>query len=66
MHTQYLKNGEDIEFLNVSPAKQKPRNSLESKHIGRLGSLTQFHLGSNMENECSIVFYNPCATILLI
>jgi hypothetical protein len=35
-----------------------PGKSLEAKHIGRLGSLPQFHLGSNLDNECSIVYYN--------
>jgi hypothetical protein len=49
----------------VSSAKQMPRKSLEAKQIGRLGSLPQFHLGSNLDKECSIVFYNPCTTILM-
>jgi hypothetical protein len=26
----------------------------------------QFHLDSNFDKDCSIVFYNPCDTILLI
>jgi hypothetical protein len=65
MHTQYLTNEEDIEFSKVSSAKQMRGNSQEAKHIGRLGSLPQFHLGSNLDKKCSIVFYNPCATILL-
>jgi hypothetical protein len=65
MHTQYLTNEEDIEFRNVLSAKQMPGKSLEAKHIGRLGSLPQFHLGSNWDKECSIVLYNPCATTLL-
>jgi hypothetical protein len=56
MHTQYLTNEEDIEFLKVSSAKQMPGKSLEAKHIGRLGSLVQFDLGSNLDKECSIVF----------
>jgi hypothetical protein len=65
MHTQYLTIEEDIEFPKVSSAKQMPRKSLKAKHIGRMGSLPQFYLGSNLDKECSIVFYNPCATILL-
>jgi hypothetical protein len=39
--------------------------SLEAKHIGRLRSLPRFHLCSNLDKECSIVFYNPYTTILL-
>jgi hypothetical protein len=58
-------NDEDIEFPKVSSAKQMLENNLEAKHIGRLGSLPQFHLGLNLGKECSIVFYNLCATILL-
>jgi hypothetical protein len=65
MHKQYLKNEEDIEFSNVSYAKQMPENSLETKHTGKLKSLPQFHLGPNLDKECSIVFYNPCTTILM-
>jgi hypothetical protein len=65
MHTQYLTNDEDIEFLNVSSAKQMTGNSLKTKHIGKLGSLPQFYLGSKMEKECSIVFYDPCNAILM-
>jgi hypothetical protein len=65
MHTQYLAIEEDIEFPKVPAAEQMPEKSVEAKHIGRLGSLPQFHLGSNLDEECSIVFYNPCATILL-
>jgi hypothetical protein len=65
MNTQYLTIEEYIEFPKVSSAKQMPGKSLEAKHIGRLGSLTQFHLGSNLDEECSIAFYNPCTTILL-
>jgi hypothetical protein len=38
---------------------------LETKHIERLGSLPQFRLDSNLDKVCSIVFYNPCTTILL-
>jgi hypothetical protein len=34
------------------------RKSLEGKHIERLGLLPQFHLGSNLDMECSIVYYN--------
>jgi hypothetical protein len=66
MHTQFLTIEEDIEFLKVSSAKQMPKKSLEAKHIGGLGSLSQFHLGSNLDKEYLIVFYNPCTTILLI
>jgi hypothetical protein len=65
MHTQYLTIEEDIEFPNVPSAKQMTGKRLEAKHIGRLGSLSQFYLGSNLDKQCSIVFYNPCATILL-
>jgi hypothetical protein len=65
MHTQYLTNEEDIEFPKVSSAKQMPEKGLEAKQIGTLGSLPQFHLGSNLDKECSIVLYNPCTTILL-
>jgi hypothetical protein len=38
---------------------------LEANDIGRLGSLPQFHLGSNLDKECVIVLYNPCTTILM-
>jgi hypothetical protein len=65
MDNQYLKNEEDIEFSKVSSAKQMSENSLKAKHMGKLGSLSQFHLGYNLDKECSIVFYNLCATILL-
>jgi hypothetical protein len=65
MHTQYLAIEEDIEFPKVPAAEKMPKKSLKAKHIGRLGSLPQFHLGSNLDEECSIVFYNTCATILL-
>jgi hypothetical protein len=70
MHTQYLTIEEDIKFKKVSSAKQMPKKawnkkSLEDKHIGGLGSLTQFHLGSNLDKECFIMFYNPYTTILL-
>jgi hypothetical protein len=65
MHTQYLKNEEDIEFPKVSSAKQVPGKSLEAKHIGKLGLLAQFDLGSNLNKECSILFYNPCTTIVM-
>jgi hypothetical protein len=56
---------EGIEFPTVQSAKQMPEKSLEAKRIGRLGSLPQFRLGLNLDNDCSIVFYNPCTTILL-
>jgi hypothetical protein len=65
MHTQYLTIDEDIEFLNVPAAKQLPTKGMEAKHLGRLRSLPQFHLGLNLDKECSIAFYNPCTTILL-
>jgi hypothetical protein len=65
MHTQYLTIEEDIEFPIVPSAKQMPGKSLKTKHIGRLGSLPQFHLGSNFKKQCSIAFYNPCTTIFL-
>jgi hypothetical protein len=65
MHRQDLRIEEDIEFPKVPSAKQMPGKSLEAKHIGRLGSLPQFHLGSNLDKECSILFYNPYNTILL-
>jgi hypothetical protein len=42
-----------------------PGKSLKAKHIERFGSLPQFHLGSNWDKECFIVFYIPCATILM-
>jgi hypothetical protein len=65
MHTQYLKIDEDIEFPKVSSAKQMSEKGLKAKHIGRLRSLAQFHLGSNLDKEYSIVLCNPCTTILL-
>jgi hypothetical protein len=55
MHTKYLTNKEDIEFLIVPSTKQMPENSLETKHIDKLESLPQFDLGSNLDKECSIV-----------
>jgi hypothetical protein len=61
MHKQYLTNEEDIEFLKVLSGKQMP----ETKHIGKLQTLPQFYLDSNLDKERFIVFYNPCATILL-
>jgi hypothetical protein len=64
MHTQYLKIEEDVEFLKVSSAMQMPGNSLEL-NIGKLETVPQFHLGSNIDKDCFIVFYNPCSTILL-
>jgi hypothetical protein len=64
MHKQYLTNEEDIEFPNVSSVKQMPGISLEL-NIGKLEIRPQFHLGSNLENECSIVFYNTFSIILL-
>jgi hypothetical protein len=64
MHKQYLKNEVDIEFPKVSSTKQMPGMSLEL-NTWKLEILTQFHLGSNLDKECSIVLYNPCATILV-
>jgi hypothetical protein len=64
MHNQYLTNEEDIEFPKVSSAKQMPGISLQL-NTGKLGTLPQFHMGLNLDKECSIVFYNPCATIFL-
>jgi hypothetical protein len=64
MHKQYPKNEEDIGFPKVSSAKQLPEISLEL-NTAKLEIPPQLHLGSNLENECSIVFYNPCATILM-
>jgi hypothetical protein len=64
MNNQYLTNEEAIEFRKVSSAKQMPGISLEL-NTGKLEILPQFHLGSNFDKECSIVFYIPCATILL-
>jgi hypothetical protein len=65
MHIHYLTIEEDVEFSKVLSAKQMSGKSLDAKDIGRLGSLPQFHMGSNLDKECSIVFYNPCTTILL-
>jgi hypothetical protein len=65
MHTQYLKIEEDSENPKVLSAKQMLGKSLEAKHIERLRSLPQFHLASNLDNECSIVSYNPCTKIWL-
>jgi hypothetical protein len=64
-HTQYLTNKEDIEFRKVLYAKQMSEKSLKAKHIRKLEILPQSHLGSNLDEECFILFYNPCATILL-
>jgi hypothetical protein len=64
MHTQYLTNKEDIEFSKVLSAKQMPGISLEL-NTAKLEILPQLHLGWNLDKECSIVFYNTCATILL-
>jgi hypothetical protein len=64
MHKQYATNEEDIGFPKVSTAKQLPEFSLELNTV-KLEILPQLHLGQNLDNEYSIVFYNPCATILL-
>jgi hypothetical protein len=55
MHVQYLTIEEDIEFLKVLSAKQMPEKRLEAKHIGRLRSLPEFHLSSNLDKEYCIV-----------
>jgi hypothetical protein len=41
-----------------------PEISLEL-NTAKLEILPQLHLGSNLDKECSIAFYNPCSTILL-
>jgi hypothetical protein len=64
MHKQYPTNEEDIGFLNVSTAKHLPEFSLEL-NTAKLEILPQLHLSWNLDKESSIVFYNPCATILL-
>jgi hypothetical protein len=64
MHKQYITIEEDIEFPNVSSAKQLPGISLEL-NTEKLEILPQLHLGLNLYKECFIVFYSPCATILL-
>jgi hypothetical protein len=64
MHKQYHTNEEDIGFPKVSTAKQLPEFSLELNTV-KLEILPQLHLGWNLHKECSIVFYNPCATIFL-
>jgi hypothetical protein len=62
IHTQYLKIEEDIEILKVLSAKKKS-DGLKAEYIGKLRSLPQFYLESNLDKECSIVFYNTCTTI---
>jgi hypothetical protein len=64
MHKQYPTNEEDIGFPKVSIAKQLPEFSLEL-NTAKLGMLPRLHLSWNLDKECSIVLYNPCATILL-
>jgi hypothetical protein len=59
MHKQYLINEEDIEFPKMLSAKQMSGISLEL-NTEKLEILPQFHLGSNLDKECSIMFYNPC------
>jgi hypothetical protein len=39
------------------------RKRLKAEYIGRLRSLSQLHLDSNLDKECSTVFYDPCTTI---
>jgi hypothetical protein len=65
MHTPYLTNEEDSEFPKVLSAKQMPGKNLEAKHIGRLRSLPQFHMSSNLDKELSIVIPKVCTIILL-
>jgi hypothetical protein len=60
MHTKYLTIEEDIKIPKVISAKQMPGKSLEAKDIERLRSLPKFHLGSNLDNEYSIVIYKVC------
>ncbi len=64
MHTQYPAIEENIEFSKVSSAKQLPEFSLNLNTV-KLKILPQLHLGRNLDKECSIVLYNPCAAILL-
>jgi hypothetical protein len=64
MNKQYPANEEDIGFPKVSSAKQLPEFSLDL-NTAKLEILPQLHLGRNLDKECSIVLYNPCATILL-
>jgi hypothetical protein len=58
MHIQYLTIEEDIKFPKVLSAKQMPEKSVEAKHRGRLRSLSQFHLGSNLDTEWPVVIPN--------
>jgi hypothetical protein len=64
MHKQYPTNEEDVGFSKVSIAKQLPEFSQEL-NTAKLGILPQLHLSWNLDKECSIVLYNPCATIFL-
>jgi hypothetical protein len=64
MHKHYPTNEEDIGFPKVSIAKQFPEFRLEL-NTAKLGMLPQLHLSWKLDKECSIVLYNPCATILL-
>jgi hypothetical protein len=64
MYKQYLTNKEDIEFSKVSYAKQMSGISLKL-NTEKLKTLPQFHLGSNLDKYCSIVFYRHGVTILL-
>jgi hypothetical protein len=36
------------------------RKSLKAEYIGRLRSLPEFYLDSNLDKECSIVIYKVC------
>jgi hypothetical protein len=64
MHKQYLTNKEDIEFSKGSSVKQMSGISLEL-NTAKFEILPQLDIGSNLDKKCSIVFHNPCATILL-
>jgi hypothetical protein len=64
MHKQYLTNEEDIGFPKVLSAKQLPGIGLEL-NTRELEIPPQLHLGSKLDRDYSIMFYNPCAIILL-
>jgi hypothetical protein len=61
MHTQYLTIEGDIEFPKVPSANQMPGKILEAKHIGRFGSLPQFHLARTWTMSVPL-----CSTILVL
>jgi hypothetical protein len=64
MYKQYLTNKKILNF-QMCHLLSKCLNQSGTKHIGKLEILPQFHLGSNVNKECSIVFYNHCPTIML-